>query len=307
MKPTDEKLRELKGAKLVIDVIRYEPPHIKKALQYACGNALVCDNVEDARRIAFGGHQRHKVPVTPSFLGEKPRRSRLFKPSVFVADGGLGRDPLPKIGGDLGGRQRPEGQSPAVGREGGGQAEGEEGEADGGAEGGNGSYPPPKNQFLVKNSLFGGIIMILSLPNMFNPPVSPFSSIVVDVNAVGCSPCPKIIIFSHFHPLHRPQNISQLNILGLRPLSLHTFEAEPQNRTLRGRTAPEPSTAPLHGFCGSGGGPKWVIASPRIPPHPLFPPFSPPGADEGEEEGGRAAAGPIPSPRPPDEAQVLPE
>lgn len=65
VKPTDEKLRELKGAKLVIDVIRYEPPHIKKALQYACGNALVCDNVEDARRIAFGGHQRHKVLVTP--------------------------------------------------------------------------------------------------------------------------------------------------------------------------------------------------------------------------------------------------
>uniref|UniRef100_A0A8D0CWR2 Structural maintenance of chromosomes protein n=1 Tax=Sander lucioperca TaxID=283035 RepID=A0A8D0CWR2_SANLU len=42
VKPTDEKLRELRGAKLVIDVIRYEPPHIKKALQYACGNALVC-------------------------------------------------------------------------------------------------------------------------------------------------------------------------------------------------------------------------------------------------------------------------
>lgn len=65
VKPTDEKLRELRGAKLVIDVIRYEPPHIKKALQYACGNALVCENVEDARRIAFGGPYRHKV-------GEKP-------------------------------------------------------------------------------------------------------------------------------------------------------------------------------------------------------------------------------------------
>lgn len=64
MKPTDEKLRELRGAKLVIDVIRYEPPQIKKALQYACGNALVCDNVEDARRIAFGGPYRHKVYVT---------------------------------------------------------------------------------------------------------------------------------------------------------------------------------------------------------------------------------------------------
>lgn len=61
VKPTDEKLRELRGAKLVIDVIRYEPPQIKKALQYACGNALVCDNVEDARRIAFGGPYRHKV------------------------------------------------------------------------------------------------------------------------------------------------------------------------------------------------------------------------------------------------------
>ncbi|RXN24109.1 structural maintenance of chromosomes 1A [Labeo rohita] len=60
VKPTDEKLRELRGAKLVIDVIRYEPPQIKKALQYACGNALVCENVEDARRIAFGGPYRHK-------------------------------------------------------------------------------------------------------------------------------------------------------------------------------------------------------------------------------------------------------
>uniref|UniRef100_A0A8C2CD46 Structural maintenance of chromosomes protein 1A n=1 Tax=Cyprinus carpio TaxID=7962 RepID=A0A8C2CD46_CYPCA len=61
VRPTDEKLRELRGAKLVIDVIRYEPPQIKKALQYACGNALVCENVEDARRIAFGGPYRHKV------------------------------------------------------------------------------------------------------------------------------------------------------------------------------------------------------------------------------------------------------
>ncbi|XP_017593566.1 PREDICTED: LOW QUALITY PROTEIN: structural maintenance of chromosomes protein 1A [Corvus brachyrhynchos] len=65
VKPTDEKLRELRGAQLGIDVIRrgYEPPHIKKALQFACGNALVCDNVEDARRIAFGGHQRHKTAL----------------------------------------------------------------------------------------------------------------------------------------------------------------------------------------------------------------------------------------------------
>ncbi|XP_051947649.1 structural maintenance of chromosomes 1A, like [Xyrauchen texanus] len=71
VKPTDEKLRELRGAKLVIDVIRYEPSHIKKALQYACGNALVCDNVEDARRIAFGGPYRHKTVALDGTLFQK--------------------------------------------------------------------------------------------------------------------------------------------------------------------------------------------------------------------------------------------
>ncbi|XP_076133445.1 structural maintenance of chromosomes 1A, like [Alosa pseudoharengus] len=71
VKPTDEKLRELRGARLVIDVIRYEPPHIKKALQYACGNALVCENVEDARRIAFGGPYRHKTVALDGTLFQK--------------------------------------------------------------------------------------------------------------------------------------------------------------------------------------------------------------------------------------------
>ncbi|XP_047439404.1 structural maintenance of chromosomes protein 1A [Mugil cephalus] len=71
VKPTDEKLRELRGAKLVIDVIRYEPPHIKKALQYACGNALVCENVEDARKIAFGGPYRHKTVALDGTLFQK--------------------------------------------------------------------------------------------------------------------------------------------------------------------------------------------------------------------------------------------
>ncbi len=45
----------------MIDVIRYDPPNVKKALQYACGNSLVCETVEDARKIAFGGHERHKA------------------------------------------------------------------------------------------------------------------------------------------------------------------------------------------------------------------------------------------------------
>ena len=54
-------IREPKNVKLVVDVIRYDPPCIKKALLFACGNALVCDTVEDARKVAFGLHDRHKV------------------------------------------------------------------------------------------------------------------------------------------------------------------------------------------------------------------------------------------------------
>ena len=54
-------IREPKNVKLVVDVIRYDPPSIKKALIFACGNALVCETVEDARKVAFGGSERHKV------------------------------------------------------------------------------------------------------------------------------------------------------------------------------------------------------------------------------------------------------
>lgn len=57
--------RNLGGsAKLVIDVIKYDPPSIKPALLYACGNSLVCDNIEEARRVAFGSHERRKVNKT---------------------------------------------------------------------------------------------------------------------------------------------------------------------------------------------------------------------------------------------------
>ena len=54
-------IRDPKNVKLVVDVIRYDPPSIKKALIFACGNALVCESVEDARKVAFGLMERHKV------------------------------------------------------------------------------------------------------------------------------------------------------------------------------------------------------------------------------------------------------
>lgn len=34
---------------------------LQKALQYACGNALVCDTMEEARKVAFGGAERQKT------------------------------------------------------------------------------------------------------------------------------------------------------------------------------------------------------------------------------------------------------
>jgi len=74
VKPVNEKLREIqepRNVKLVIDVIRYDPPCIKKALLFACGNALVCETTEDARRVAFGLRERHKAVSLDGTLFQK--------------------------------------------------------------------------------------------------------------------------------------------------------------------------------------------------------------------------------------------
>ncbi|KAK6752456.1 hypothetical protein RB195_003715 [Necator americanus] len=64
--PINEKLRELshpKGVKLVYDVIQCNHPAARKALQFACGNALICETAEDARTLAYGsaGGDRYKA------------------------------------------------------------------------------------------------------------------------------------------------------------------------------------------------------------------------------------------------------
>ncbi len=46
---------------LVIDVINCDPTIAKKALQFACGNALVCDTVDNARYVAYNMGERKKV------------------------------------------------------------------------------------------------------------------------------------------------------------------------------------------------------------------------------------------------------
>ncbi|MBZ3889296.1 Structural maintenance of chromosomes protein 1B [Sciurus carolinensis] len=60
IKPINERLREIKGCKMVIDVIKTQFPQLKKVIQFVCGNGLVCETVEEARHVAFGGPERRK-------------------------------------------------------------------------------------------------------------------------------------------------------------------------------------------------------------------------------------------------------
>ncbi|CAL2030458.1 unnamed protein product [Caenorhabditis brenneri] len=55
--PINEKLREIRrpnGVKLVFDVINVQHQAARKALQFVCGNALVCETQDDAKQLAYG-------------------------------------------------------------------------------------------------------------------------------------------------------------------------------------------------------------------------------------------------------------
>lgn len=70
----DERLREIReprNTKLLFDVIKYNPPQIKKALLFAVGNCLVCETDEDARTMAFSASGRHKVVSFDGTLFQK--------------------------------------------------------------------------------------------------------------------------------------------------------------------------------------------------------------------------------------------
>ena len=54
VKPIDQSVRQLGGSKkLVLDVIDYDPS-IEKAVLFAVGNTVVCDTLDEARRLCFG-------------------------------------------------------------------------------------------------------------------------------------------------------------------------------------------------------------------------------------------------------------
>lgn len=60
-RPVDESLRRLGGtARLVVDVVKNED-FVHKAVLYAAGNAVVCDTLDEARRLRYGGGRKIKI------------------------------------------------------------------------------------------------------------------------------------------------------------------------------------------------------------------------------------------------------
>ncbi|KFW83839.1 Structural maintenance of chromosomes protein 1B, partial [Manacus vitellinus] len=61
VKPINEKLREVKGAKLLVDVVQTPFAPLKRVIQFVSGNSLVCETVKEAKHIAFDGPVRLKT------------------------------------------------------------------------------------------------------------------------------------------------------------------------------------------------------------------------------------------------------
>ena len=65
VKPLNDRLRSLeRGARLAVDVIQFDPS-VERAIHHACGNALVCDNMEISRRVCYDKGQEIKGVFTP--------------------------------------------------------------------------------------------------------------------------------------------------------------------------------------------------------------------------------------------------
>ncbi|KAK2880477.1 structural maintenance of chromosomes protein 1B [Channa argus] len=73
--PLNERLREIPGAKMVMDVVQVTAPtrasQLKKVVQFVCGNALVCETIREARGLAFDGKERIKTVALDGTLFAK--------------------------------------------------------------------------------------------------------------------------------------------------------------------------------------------------------------------------------------------
>ena len=75
LRPVSDEDRQLGGTiKLVLDVVQYDDS-VHQAMLYACGNALVCDTMEEARSFSFrsshSGSKRYKVVTLEGDVIEK--------------------------------------------------------------------------------------------------------------------------------------------------------------------------------------------------------------------------------------------
>ncbi|XP_071406167.1 structural maintenance of chromosomes protein 1B [Pithys albifrons albifrons] len=61
VKPISEKLREIKGAKMLVDVVQTPVAPLKRVIQFVSGNSLVCETMREAKHIAFEGPVRLKT------------------------------------------------------------------------------------------------------------------------------------------------------------------------------------------------------------------------------------------------------
>ncbi|NXF09394.1 SMC1B protein, partial [Smithornis capensis] len=61
VKPINEKLREIKGAKMLVDVVQTPFAPLKRVLQFVSGNCLVCETLKEAKQLAFDGPVRLKT------------------------------------------------------------------------------------------------------------------------------------------------------------------------------------------------------------------------------------------------------
>lgn len=65
MRPLNERLREVPGAKMVVDVVQVNAAagaaQLRRVVQFVCGNAMVCETMKEARSVAFDRQERIKV------------------------------------------------------------------------------------------------------------------------------------------------------------------------------------------------------------------------------------------------------
>ncbi|XP_029010359.1 structural maintenance of chromosomes protein 1B isoform X2 [Betta splendens] len=75
VKPLNERLREVPGAKMLVDVVQITAAtaasQLRRVVHFICGNSLVCETIKEARHLAFDGQKRLKTVALDGTLFAK--------------------------------------------------------------------------------------------------------------------------------------------------------------------------------------------------------------------------------------------